>query len=133
MPLDHAIDHAARLIQTRAHGILTSEEIWDYQRTVDSRPELKGYNEIIDMTDVQVMPAAPREKLRALAQTSSALDAPDKPCRLAIVAPTDLSFAIGRQFETLRNLMPTSHKPARTFRSRAEAMVWLASALEMEA
>jgi len=50
MPLAHRIDHRPRLVIARASGTLTDEEVFAYQKDVWSRPDVAGYDELVDMT-----------------------------------------------------------------------------------
>jgi hypothetical protein len=50
MPLAHRIDHRLRLVLAWASGTLTDEEVFAYQKEVWSRPDVAGYDELVDMT-----------------------------------------------------------------------------------
>ena len=53
MPIEHEINHEHRLVVAKGRGILTNRDVLEYQHGVWSRPELAGYNELIDMTGVE--------------------------------------------------------------------------------
>ena len=53
MPLEYRIDHRLRLVLTRAVGVLTDEQVFGYQHAVWSRPDVAGYDELVDMSDVE--------------------------------------------------------------------------------
>ena len=38
MPIAYQIDHTQRLVDARAHGLLTDEDVFHYQREVWGRP-----------------------------------------------------------------------------------------------
>jgi hypothetical protein len=96
MPLAHRIDHRRRLGLTRATGTLTGPEIFAYQREVWSRPDVAGYDELVDMTDGQHVAFESVERITALASVSASTDARSPSPRFAIVAPRDFEFALGR-------------------------------------
>jgi hypothetical protein len=118
MPLAHRIDHRRRLVLTRATGTLTGPEIFAYQREVWSRPDVAGYDELVDMTDVQHVAFESVERI-----TSTDARAPST--RFAIVAPRDFEFALGRMYGAHRELESRSTKRVGVFRSRPEALAWL--------
>jgi hypothetical protein len=47
------------------------------------------------------------------------------PSRLAIVAPKDFAFALGRLYEAHRGLAEQSRKTVSVFRTVGDALVWL--------
>ena len=127
MPIDHEIDHKRRLVIAKGRGVLTSRDVLEYQRGVWSSPEVAGYDELIDMTGVERIDLPSLESVRELARTSAAMDDGNPPSRLAIVAPKDFAFALGRLYETHRSLDERSRKTVNVFRSAGEALAWLGS------
>ncbi len=126
MPIEHEIDHQRRLVLARGHGTLTDAEVFHYQSSVWSHPEVAGYDELFEMSDVADITPPSTERIRELAQLSAAMDALS-PSRLAIVAPDDLPFALGRMYETHRGLDKRSTKTVSVFRSVGDALAWLGS------
>ena len=53
MPIEFTIDHARRLVLATARGVLTGQDVFGYQRTVWSRADVQGYNELLDMRAVE--------------------------------------------------------------------------------
>ena len=51
MPIVYRIDHENRIVLARAYGVLTDEDVFDYQNSVWSGPELAGYNELGEMAE----------------------------------------------------------------------------------
>ena len=125
MPLEHRIDHRRRLVLTRATGTLTGPEIFGYQREVWSRPDVAGYDELVDMTDVEHVAFESVERVVALASVSAGMDARSPTTRFAIVAPRDFEFALGRMYGAHRELEGRSTKRVGVFRTRPEALAWL--------
>ena len=125
MPLEHRIDHRLRLVLTRAVGTLTDEEIFAYQREVWSRPDVAGYDELVDMSAVQHVALPSIDRVAELASFSAAMDARTPVSRFAIVAPRDFEFGLGRLYEVRREMDSRGTKRVSVFRSRAEALAWL--------
>ena len=125
MPIEYRIDHERRLVIATGHGVLTLEDILGYQEDVWSRPELSGYNELIDMSRVEQIASPSIGGVRDLAKFSARMDTPSLSSRFAIVAPTDLAFGLGRMYEAYRSLDGRSTKQVGVFRSLAEALAFL--------
>ena len=126
MPIDYQIDVARRRVVATAHGTLTDSDVFDYQRAVWSRPEVAGFDEVVDMRAVKIveLPRPGGERLRELAGTSASMDAATS-SRFAIVAPDDLAFGLGRMYAAYRGVDPRSTKEVHVFRTMEEAVAWL--------
>ncbi len=124
MPITYRIDHERRLVDTTVVGVLTSPEIFAYQREVWSRPEVAGYDELVDMGDATLDEFVSHELVSWLAELSASMDTPS-PSRFAIVASEDLHFGLGRMYERMREMKPGSTKAVGVFRTRPEALEWL--------
>jgi hypothetical protein len=125
MPIEFRIDHYRKLVMARGHGVFTHEEIMGYQREAWSRPDVVGYDELVDMTDVTRIDATSVDGVRQIAATAAAMDDPDVHSRLAIVAPQDIAYGLGRMYEVYRGLNTQSTKEVSVFRTMAEALAWL--------
>jgi hypothetical protein len=125
MPLEHRIHHHLRLVLTRAVGTLTDDEIFAYQREVWSRPELVGYDELVDMSDVEHVAVPSMERVSQLASLSAGMDPRAPVSRFAIVAPRDFEFGLGRLYGARRELDDRGTRRVGVFRSRGEALAWL--------
>ena len=109
MPLDYRIDHDQRLVVTRGHGTLSERDFFAYQRELWSRPEVAGYSELIDMSEVDALVEPSADGVHALAELAARMDPPFGGGKLAIVAPTDLTFGLGRMYQAYRELSETGH------------------------
>ena len=125
MPIDFVIDHEQRLIMTKAHGTMTHEDIKGYQQAIRSRPELNGYNELVDMSQVEHIALQSIERVRELATRSAEMDGDSPPSRFAIVAPTGEASGLGRMYQTYRSLDQRSKKEVGVFRTLEEALAFL--------
>ena len=125
MPINYKIDHEARVVLAAGHGKLDGSEIFDYQRTVWSRPDVQGYNELMDMTNVTQVSAPSPERIQELAALSARMDPKGQNSRFAIVAPEDLAFGLGRMFQTQRSFQQGGTKEVGVFRTMPEALAFL--------
>jgi hypothetical protein len=125
MPIEYRIDHDRRRVLAEGHGYLTAEEVFRYQREVWSRPDVAGYDELMDMSDVREVKEASSERMRTLAELSGKSDPPGGTSKFAIVAPQALMFGLGRMYQAYREMNPRSTKRVSVFRDRAGALRWL--------
>lgn len=125
MPIDYTIDHARRLVIATGRGMLTSDDIFDYQEEVWSRPEVSGYDELMDMTDVERIDLRSVDRIKRLAELSASMDPAAVQSRFAIVAPGDYAFGLGRMYASYRRLEGRSTKQVGVFRAMAEARAFL--------
>ena len=133
MPLDYRIDHQLRLVVATASGTLTDQEVFGYQREVWSRPELAGYDELVDMSAVESIALPSPKRVEDLVALSTKMDAAggdsSRVPKFAIFAPTDISYGLGRMYQTLREMQSGGARKVGVFRSMEEAL----SFLEVEA
>jgi hypothetical protein len=125
MPIEYEIDHDRRLVLATARGILTEDDIFGYQREVWSRGDVAGYDELIDMSDVEQIVSPQTSRIMDLAGLSASMDTRDTVTKFAIVAPGDLAYGLGRMYETYRSLNEKSTKQVGVFRSMQEALAWI--------
>jgi hypothetical protein len=126
MPIDYQIDHERRLVLAKGTGTFSDQDVFNYQREVWSRPELAGYDELMDMTEVEHIEIPTTNRLTQLAEIAARMDAPARESRFAIVAPEDLAFGLARMYQIHRSLEGHSTKRVGVFRSTDEAMAFLA-------
>ncbi len=124
MPLAIEVDTERRLIIARVRGVFTYDDISGYQTEVLSKPELHGYDEIFDISEVESIDYKSHKKVGELAERSAALDN-SMTGRLAIVAPSYGAFGLARMYQTYRGLQPSSKKKIAVLRSFEEAVKWL--------
>jgi hypothetical protein len=132
MPLEYRIDHQLRLVLTRAVGVLTDDQIFAYQDEVWSRPDVAGYDELVDMSDVEHVAVPSIDRVVQLAALSARMDPETPVTRFAIVAPRDFEFGLGRLYGARRELDGRGTKRVGVFRSRVEALEWLGLEKEPE-
>jgi hypothetical protein len=125
VPLDYRIDHKQRLVHVTAHGVITADALFAYQKAAWSDPAIAEYDELADMSGVEDVEAPSPSNVSALAGFSARMDASAKPTKLAIVARDDLLFGLGRMYQAYREMKPGSNKEVAVFRSMPEALAWL--------
>jgi hypothetical protein len=125
MPLAFRLDRESHVIVTAGYGTLTDEQVFEYHHQISSREDTIGYDELVDMTHVEEIALPSTDRVRDLAQVAAATDAARGSSRLAIVAPRDLIFALGRMFQTNRELDPRSRREVGVFRTMKEALAFL--------
>jgi len=125
LPIEYRVEHERRLVVARASGTLTDEDVFGYQHEVWSRRELEGYDELVDMTDVERIALPYAERVQDLAHLSVSMDTRYRASQLAVIAPSDAAFGIGRMYQTYRELDPHSTKQVGVFRTREEALAFL--------
>jgi hypothetical protein len=124
MPIRYQIDDEHRIVLTTGHGLLTDQEVFEYKQSVWSHANVSGYDELLDMTEVERIDIPSAERLRELARLSAAMDVPI-PSRVAIVANDLVTTGIARMYEVFRRLDPRSTRDVSVFRSVEEAVFWL--------
>ena len=125
MPIDYRIDPARRLVLASGRSTVTDDDVFGYQREVWSRADVEGFDELVDMTAVEHIALPSVDRVQDLAHLSAAMDTRSRPSRLAVIAPTDVAFGLGRMYQTHRELDPRSTKVVGVFRTRAEALAFL--------
>src|SRR5688572_20466878 len=128
MPVVHSIDHEHRLVIAVAYGVLTDEDVFNFQHTVWADPGVAGYNELGDMTHVEDIAIPSIHRVRDLAMTAAEMDPSEEMARFALVAPEDLGYGPGRRFQAYREMEEASRKEVGVFRTLEEAFVWLSVA-----
>jgi len=125
MPIRYDIHHNRKLVYATLNGVLTETDMFTYQRTVWSRPDVVGYNELVDATGVTQFESVSADKVHQLANLSASMDTPPHPSRLAIVASTDAQFGMARMYQIYRELETKGTRTIQVFRSCDEALKWL--------
>ncbi|HKQ97978.1 MAG TPA: hypothetical protein VJV75_08890 [Candidatus Polarisedimenticolia bacterium] len=125
MPIDYVIDHDHRLVRARGSGIFTDEDVFNYQKTVWSRDDVRGYDEVLDMTDVRHIALPSFGRIRDVANLSVTKDDPKRVTKFAIVAPGDVAYMLGKLYKAIRSATSGSTRKVGVFRTADEAMAFL--------
>lgn len=125
MPIEYHIDHGRRLVVASASGKLTAEDFFTYKRNAWSHPDVRGFNELVDVSKLEGILSPSFEKISELAKLSASMDDNTISTKLAIVATDTYLHGMGRLYEVFRNVNPRSTKKVSVFRSMQEAISWL--------
>lgn len=125
MPVRYHIHQDARLVVAIGHGILTDADVFQYQHEAWSRPEVEGFDELIDMTQVERFDAPSGARVRELAQISAQMDHGPTHSKLAVVATADVAFGLGRMFQAYREMIRDNKKQVGIFRTMDQALEFL--------
>jgi len=120
VPVDFDIDHTARFVQVRAHGVVRLSEILDYFDALvvqDAMP----YPKLFDAREAQ--PDLSDDDVMTLGARVSAYAAMDPRGPIAAVAVTKQAGDILQRFMNLGG----AQRPMRLFASIDEARAWLLS------
>jgi hypothetical protein len=125
MPIRYNVDHERKVVFAEGSGTFTDADVFGYQREVWSRPDVHGYNELIDMTAVERIEQPTPERIEQLAALSAEMDAISRSRRFAIVAPTTIAYGLGKMYQAMREMQDRSAKEVGVFRTRDEALAFL--------
>ncbi|HET6463963.1 MAG TPA: hypothetical protein VFH33_09200 [Candidatus Krumholzibacteria bacterium] len=127
MPITYEIDHDRKLVRARIAGTLTRDDAFKYQQHVWGLPEVRGYNQLIDASDMGHVdiPFPSADAMRELSSLAASMDDPTLKTRFAIVATSAFAYGLARMYATYRALDPRSTRVVSVFRSVEDAMTWL--------
>ena len=125
MPISYYVNHARRLVIAAAHGVLTDEDVFAYQTTVWSRPDVAGYAELLDMSDVTEIIQPTIGRVQHLASVAAKMPSSGSSSRFAIIAPSDIAFGLGRMFQAFREHADEGTRKVAVFRRVSEAVAFL--------
>lgn len=124
MPITWRVDHGARVVIAVARGSVADADLTAYQRAVWSQPEIAGYDELLDVTEVK-QPEVHRDGIRDAANLAAQLDDTRLAGRFAIVADSDVAYGLARMYQSYRELDRRSVRSVSVFRTMKEALDFL--------
>ena len=123
MPMTYTIDQEAGMVRLRCWGILTNEEMLDcVERMHGDSARPPGMPSLVDCRDIEEMRVTPAGMQAAAHIEQLLADPAQEPWAIAVIAPQDDVFWLGRIYEALRVGSPAK---VRVFRSIADAEDWL--------
>ena len=127
MPITYEIDHDRKLVRARIAGTFSRDDALQYQKHVWSLPEVRGYNQLIDASEMGHVdiPFPSADAMRELSSLAASMDDPTVKTRFAIVATSAFAYGLARMYATYRALDARSTRSVSVFRSVEDAMVWL--------
>jgi hypothetical protein len=129
LPITYEIHHDRKLVHACIGGTLTRDDAFQYQQHVWSLPEVRGYNQLIDASDMghADIPFPSADAMRELSSLAASMDDPNTRTRFAIVATSAFAYGLARMYATYRALDPRSTRVVSVFRSVEDATAWLES------
>jgi hypothetical protein len=123
MPMTYTIDQEAGVVRLRCWGTLTNEEMLDCVERMHGDPARRpGMPSLVDCRDIEEMRVTPAG-MQAAAHIEQVLaDPTQEPWAIAVIAPQNDVFWLGRIYEALRVGSPAK---VRVFRNTADAEDWL--------
>lgn len=127
MPITYTIDHDKRIVFVDPYGLLRKAELLQYQKEVWSRPDIRTYNECVNLDRVTAIHEDTVEDMQELAALAARMDALGQPTKTAIIAGNDYHYGLARMYEAHREILAAGDKQVLAFRSPDEALAWLAA------
>jgi hypothetical protein len=127
VPASHHIDKINKLIITEWKGdadigrFISAYQ--NYQRKLRGRPELAGYDEIINLSNIKNLNYGLSD-LKNLAKLTSSFDESDGTKAAYIINSTALSVPV-KSYIVIRKIMPKSRKRVRVFYDYFDALKWM--------
>jgi hypothetical protein len=125
MPIDYRIDRRRMLVLVTPRGLLTHGEMVAYQGEVWTRPELSGFDELIDMSNVDRLDLRSPDQIFELAALSAGMDSGKPRSKMAIVASDRLHAALGALYRASRAESPSNRRDIEVFPDLEAALDWL--------
>lgn len=124
MPIDYTIDAQRRLVLAVGRGTFTEEDLLAYRREVGTRADLKGFNELVDMSQVEHVEWGSALKVRSIAGGAAEMDS-DIPTKFAIVAVSEITIKLAHMYKAFRETHPRNTRELRVFPTADAALAWL--------
>jgi hypothetical protein len=119
MAYDVRVDPERRLVEVRATGTVTDDDVLGIDNRMRSDPSIDpGFDQLVDASGATEA-ALTSKRIQTITASAPFLSTSS---RRAIVAPTDLGFGMSRMFELYRGELAGE---IRVFRTRSEALAWL--------
>lgn len=128
MPVKHFIDKANEIIVTTWEGSANDADLIKamraYQEDIQGHPDNVNYNELLDFSEVSDIDVT-IEGVKSVGRIAAETDQENAHRKLAIVAPTNLTYYFARMYKTLRSLPRKSSKDVKIFTDTSDAAEWL--------
>jgi len=123
MPMTYTIDQEQGLVRLRCWGILTNEEMLDCVERMHVDPaRRRGTPSLVDCREIEQMRVSP-VGMQAAAHIEELLaDPAQEPWAVAVIAPQDDVFRLGRIYGAMRAGSPAK---VQVFRNVDDAVNWL--------
>lgn len=127
MPAYHHIDNINKLIITEWKGGADIEKFISayqkYQRKVRNAPEVVGYDEVVDFTNIKNLKYSFSD-LKTLAKLISSFDESEG-TKAAYIINSKSLFILLKSYIVLRRFLPYSKKQVKIFYDYVDALKWI--------
>jgi hypothetical protein len=121
MGITYNIDQAQGLISSTIAGTLTDADVYAYIQDIWGDPSLGSLDELLTIHP-DTRPLVTSKGFQAAAILANHYNADLRPFRLAIVAPTALTYALARMYAAYQ---ASTSGETRVFWTREDALAWL--------
>ena len=126
MTITYHLDRDQRIVFTQLRDTVTDADIERFVVDVWARLNGAVFDELVDARAVAQITVTSRG-MQQNAEISTRLNPTLTPYRVAIVAPRDVVYGVGRMYEAYRERTPGA---VQVFRTMEEALAWLRPAPE---
>jgi len=128
MPISYRIDKAARVVICTHAGMTSDADFIHTYKSLFNDPEYEaGLSKLIDLREADSVGRSGKALMAIRDLLTIQYEGSSVTTRIAIVAPADLSFGLGRMYEMLTDDAP---QKVGVFRSMQKAVEWLGVSLD---
>ncbi len=125
MPISVEIFDDLKLVIARVTGVMTAEEMMNYQLETWSKRQVVGYDEIVDVTNVEGFNYQGPSGIKEVTHISARMDWANFSRKMAIVAVSDMAVGMARMYQSYRDNETIGRKEIMIFKTMEQARQWL--------
>ena len=125
MPISVETFDDLKLVIARVTGVMTAEEMMNYQLETWSKRQVVGYDEIVDVTAVEGFNYEGPSKIKEVTHISARMDWANFSRKMAIIAVSDLAVGMARMYQSYRDNETIGRKEIMIFKTIEQARQWL--------
>lgn len=125
MPISVEIFDDLKLVIARVTGVMTGEEMMNYQLETWSKRQIVGYDEIVDVAAVEGFNYEGPSKIKEVTHISARMDWANFSRKMAIVAVSDMAVGMARMYQSYREDETIGRKEIMIFKTIEQARQWL--------
>jgi hypothetical protein len=123
MGIRYRVEEELGLVMAAVEGRITDADVLAYaERRLDDPDRLRAFDEVMDLRAIAEDSTVTNRGVRQLAQFWGDRSSEIGGGRLAVIAPSDVSFGMSRMYQILRDGGPDS---IQVFRDPIDAFCWL--------
>ncbi len=125
VPISVEILDDQKLVIARVTGVMTGEDMLNYQVDTWSKRSVVGYDEIVDVTSVESFDYKGPSKIKEVTHISARMDWANFSRKMAIVAVSDMATGMARMYQSYRDNETIGRKEIMIFKTMEQARQWL--------